>query len=43
MDVPWDAAPTRPSDDSMFFDMEVCDCEWTPEDTVKARKTVWKD
>ena len=35
--------PTRPSDDSMFFDMEVCDCEWTDADTVKARKTVWKE
>lgn len=38
-----DTGPTRPSDDSMFFDMEVCDCEWTPEDSVKARKSIWKE
>ena len=33
--------PTRPSATSMFFDVEVCDCEWTPADSEQARRGLW--
>ena len=38
----WGGLLTRPSATSMFFDMEVCDCEWTPADSEKARAGLWK-
>jgi len=38
----WGGLLTRPSATSMFFDMEVCDCEWTEADSERARAGLWK-